>query len=106
MGDPISGTIMAIAALASAGTTVYSAHEQRKDARRAERAQKEAIRKQEEEALKKGPEATAINEEDTSIEDARKRLLRRGFLGTLRTGETGLGTVADTAGTGLKGTLG
>lgn len=106
MSDPISGTILAISALASAGTQAYAAHEQRKEARRAERKQEEALRKQEEEALKKGPEATAINEEDTSIEDARKRLLRRGFLGTLRTGETGLGTAADTAGTGLKGTLG
>lgn len=105
MGDPVS-TALLVTAIAGAGTSAYSAHEQRKQAREAERAQKEAIRKQEEEALKKGPEATAINEEDTSIEDARKRLLRRGFLGTLRTGETGLGTAADTAGTGLKGTLG
>lgn len=105
MGDPIT-TGLLITAIAGAGTSAYSAHEQNKQAKKAERAQEEALRKQEEEALKKGPEATAINEEDTSIEAARKRLLRSGFLGTLRTGETGLGTAADTAGTGLKGTLG
>lgn len=108
MGDPVTASlaVMAITGAASAGATAYSAHEQRKEARRAERAQEKALKAQEEEARKRGPEATVINEEDTSIEDARKRLLRRGFLGTLRTGETGLGTAADTAGTGLKGTLG
>lgn len=103
-------TGLAVASLVSAavgaGTSVYSAHEQNKQAKRAERAQAEALRKQEEEALKKGPEAQAINEEDESVSEARRRLLRRGFYGTLRTGMTGLGTEAATASTGLKGTLG
>ena len=103
-------TGLAVASLVSAavgaGTAVYSAHEQNKQAKRAERAQREALRQQEEEALKKGPEAQAINEEDQSISDVRRRLLRRGFYGTLRTGMTGLGTEAATASTGLKGTLG
>lgn len=103
-------TGLAVASLVSAavgaGTAVYSAHEQDKQARKAERAQAEALRKQEEEALKRGPEAQAINEEDESVSEARRRLLRRGFYGTLRTGMTGLGTEAATASTGLKGTLG
>lgn len=103
-------TGLAVASLVSAavgaGTAAYSAHEQDKQARKAERAQREALRQQEEEALKKGPEAQAINEEDESVSEARRRLLRRGFYGTLRTGMTGLGTEAATASTGLKGTLG
>jgi len=104
MADPM--TWIAIASAASAATGAYSASEQSKQAKKAEQAQKTAIRKQEEEALRKGPEAQVINEEDTSIEEARKRLLRRGFLGTLQTGMTGIGTTAETASTGLKGTLG
>lgn len=105
MADPVSWAVIG-SAIIGAGTSVYSAHEQDKQARKAERAQAEALRKQEEEALKKGPEAVAVNEEDQSIADARRRLLRRGFLGTINTGMTGLGTAAETAGTGLKGTLG
>lgn len=105
MADPITATL-AVAALVGAGASTYSAVEQNKQAKEAERKQEEALRKQEEEARKKGPEAVAINAEDTSIEDARKRLLRRGFLGTINTGMTGLGTQAQTSGTGLKGTLG
>ena len=93
MGAAVGAGLL-VSSLLSAGTAAYAAHEQSKQARRAAEAQAEAIRKQEEEARKKGPEATMINEEDTSIEAARKRLLRRGFLGTLRTGETGLGTAA------------
>ena len=104
MADPV--TWIAVASLASAGVSAYSAVEQNKQAKKAAREQEEALKKQEEEALKKGPQATVMNEEDASIEAARKRLLQRGFLSTLRTGETGLGTTAETAGTGLKGTLG
>jgi len=99
-------TGLAVASLIGAGISGYSAYEQHEQAKVAERKQEEALAKQESEALKKGPEATAISEEDTSIEEARKRLLRRGFLGTINTGMTGLGTQAQTAGTGLKGTLG
>ena len=99
-------TGLAIGALASAAISGYSAYQQHEQAKDAERQQKEALRLQEEEARKKGPEATAINEEDSDIASARKRLLRRGFLGTLNTGMTGIGTQAQTAGTGLKGTLG
>jgi hypothetical protein len=100
-------TGMAIGAIASALVSGYSAYEQHEQAKDAERAQKEALKQQEEEARKKGPEATAVNEEDASIAEARKRLLRRGFLGTLQAGGmTGLGTAAQTASTGLKGTLG
>lgn len=106
----MTGTALAYAAIASAvasaGVSAYSAYEQNKQAKEAERKQEEALRLQEEEARKKGPEATAINEEDSDIASARKRLLRRGFLGTLNTGMTGIGTQAQTAGTGLKGTLG
>ena len=102
----VLGAAALVSALAGAGASAYSAHEQQKQAKRAEEKQAEALRQQEEEALKKGPEATAINEEDTSIEEARKRLLRRGFLGTINTSMTGLGTQAQTSGTGLKGTLG
>ena len=104
MADPV--TWVAIASVASAATGAYSAVEQNKQAKKAARQQEEALKKQEEEALKKGPQATTMNEEDSSIEAARKRLLQRGFLSTLKTGETGLGTAAETAGTGLKGTLG
>lgn len=104
MADPF--TWMAIASVAAAGTSAYSAYEQHEQAKKAEKQQQEALRKQEEEALKKGPEAVAVNEEDESIAEARKRLMRRGFLGTLQTGMTGLGTTAQTAGTGLKNTLG
>lgn len=96
----------AIGAIASAIVSGYSAVEQHQQAKKAEKQQQEALRKQEEEALKKGPEATAINEEDMDIAEARKRLMRRGFLGTINTSMTGLGTDATTAGTGLKGTLG
>lgn len=99
-------TGLAVASLIGAGISGYSAYEQHEQEKEAERKQEEALRKQEEEARKKGPEATAINEEDSDIASARKRLLRRGFLGTLNTGMTGLGTPAQTAGTGLKGTLG
>jgi len=99
-------TGLAVASLIGAGISGYSAYEQHEQAKVAERQQKEALRLQEEEARKKGPEATAINEEDTDIANARKRLLRRGFLGTINTGMTGLGTQAQTAETGLKGTLG
>ena len=103
--DPLSASLV-VASLAGAGASVYSAKSQSDQAKKAEQEQAKALKLQEEEALKKGPEATAINEEDTSIEEARKRLLRRGFLGTINTGMTGLGTQAQTAGTGLKGTLG
>ena len=99
-------TGMAIAGIASALVSGYSAYQQHEQAKDAERQQKAALAAQEAEALKKGPEATAVDEEDTGIAEARKRLLRRGFLGTLNTGMTGLGTQAQTAGTGLKGTLG
>jgi len=99
-------TGLAIGSLISAAVGGYSAYEQHEQAKKAEQQQEEALRKQEEEARKKGPEAVAVNEEDTSIEEARKKLLRRGFLGTLQTGMTGLGTSAATASTGLKGTLG
>lgn len=99
-------TGLAIASIIGAGISGYSAYEQHEQAKAAERQQREALRLQEEEARKKGPEATAINEEDEDIKNARKRLLRRGFLGTINTGMTGLGTQAQTAETGLKGTLG
>lgn len=104
MADPM--TWIAIASLAGAGASTYSAVEGQRQAEKQEKAQKEALRKQEEEAMKKGPEAVALSEEDASIEEARKRLMRRGLMGTLKTGSTGLGTVASTADTGLKGTLG
>ena len=104
MADPM--TWIAIASIAGAGTSIYSAAEQDKQAEKQEKAQKEALRKQEEEARKKGPEAVALSEEDAQMEEARKRLMRRGLMGTLKTGSTGLGTVASTADTGLKGTLG
>lgn len=99
-------TGLAIASILSAGVGAASAVEQHQQAKKQERAQKEALRKQEEEALKKGPEATAVSEEYTDVAEARKRLLRKGFLSTLKTGEAGLGTAATTSGTGLKGTLG
>lgn len=105
MADPLTAGLV-VASLVATGASTYSSVEQNKQAKEAERKQEQALAKQEEEALKKGPEATTINEEDTSIEEARKRLLRRGFLGTINTGMTGLGTIAQTAGTGLKGTLG
>ena len=105
MADPFTAAI-AIGSIISAGATAYSAKAQSDQAKKAEREQAKALKLQEEEALKKGPEATAINEEDANIAEARKRLLRRGFYGTLKTGMTGLGTSAQTAGTGLKGTLG
>lgn len=105
MADPVSWAVLASAVI-GAGSSAYSAHKQSQQMKKAEREQEKALRLQEEEALKKGPQATALNEEDTDIEDARKRLLRRGFYGTLNTGMTGLGTQAETAGTGLKGTLG
>ena len=99
-------TGLAVASLIGAGISGYSAYEQHEQAKDAERQQKEALRKQEEEARKKGPEAVAIDEEDASLAEARKRLLRKGFLGTVQTGMTGLGTQAATSSTGLKGTLG
>lgn len=99
-------TGLAVASLIGAGISGYSAYEQHEQAEDAERQQKEALRKQEEEARKKGPEAVAIDEEDASLAEARKRLLRKGFLGTVQTGMTGLGTQAATSSTGLKGTLG
>ena len=99
-------TGLAVASLISAAVGGYSAYEQHEQAKSAERAQKEDLRKQEEEARKKGPEAVAIDEEDASLAEARKRLLRKGFLGTVQTGMTGLGTQAATSSTGLKGTLG
>lgn len=102
--DPMSW--MAVASLVSAGASTYSSVEANKSAKEQKRAQEKAIKLQEEEALKKGPEATAISEEDTDVAEARKRLLRKGFLSTLKTGETGIGTSATTGGTGLKGTLG
>ena len=104
MADPM--TWIAIASIAGAGASTYSAYEGKKEAEKQEKAQKEALRKQEEEAAKKGPEAVALSEEDAQMEEARKRLIRRGLMGTLKTGSTGLGTVASTADTGLKGTLG
>ena len=102
--DPMSW--MAVASLVSAGASTYSSVEANKSAKKQQRAQEKALKLQEEEALKKGPEATAVSEEDTDVAEARKRLLRKGFLDTLKTGETGLGTAAATGGTGLKGTLG
>ena len=99
-------TGLAIGSIIAAAAETYSAVEQNQQAKKQERAQKEALRKQEEEALKKGTEATAINAEDSDMEEARKRLLRRGFLGSLKTGETGLGTPAPTAGVGLRSSLG
>lgn len=99
-------TGLAIGSILSAAAATYSAVDQSQQAKRQERAQKEALRKQEEEALKKGSEATAVNAEDSDMEEARKRLLRKGFLGSLKTSETGLGTPAPTAGTGLKSSLG
>ena len=99
-------TGMAIGSIISAVAETYSAVDQHQQAKKQERAQKEALRKQEEEALKKGSEATAVNAEDSDMEEARKRLLRKGFLGSLKTGETGLGTPAPTAGVGLKSSLG
>ena len=102
--DPMSW--MAVASLVSAGASTYSSVEANKSAKKQQREQEKALKLQEEEALKKGPEATAISEEDTDVAEARKRLLRKGFLATLKTGESGLGTAAATGGTGLKGTLG
>lgn len=102
--DPMSW--MAVASLVSAGATTYSSVEANKSAKEHKRAQEKALKLQEEEDLKKGPEAIAVSEEDTDVAEARKRLLRKGFLATLKTGETGLGTAAATGGTGLKGTLG
>ena len=102
--DPMSW--MAVASLVSAGASTYSSVEANKSAKKQQREQEKALKLQEEEALKKGPEATAISEEDTDVAEARKRLLRKGFLSTLKTGEAGLGTAAATGGTGLKGTLG
>lgn len=99
-------TGLAIASIISAGVGAASAVDQHQQAKKQERAQKEALRKQEEEALKKGSEATAVNAEDSDMEEARKRLLRKGFLGSLKTSETGLGTPAPTAGVGLKSSLG
>ena len=105
MGDPLS-IGLAVASIIGAGATTYSSVEANKSAKEQQRAQEKALKLQEEEALKKGPEATAISEEDTDVAEARKRLLRKGFLATLKTGESGLGTAAATGGTGLKGTLG
>lgn len=102
--DPMSW--MAVASLVSAGASTYSSVEANKSAKEQQRAQGKALKLQEEESLKKGPEATAVSEEDTDVAEARKRLLRKGFLSTLKTGEAGLGTAAATGGTGLKGTLG
>ena len=102
--DPMSW--MAVASLVSAGASTYSSVEANQSAKKQQREQEKALKLQEEEALKKGPEATAISEEDTDVAEARKRLLRKGFLATLKTGEAGLGTAAATGGTGLKGTLG
>ena len=102
--DPMSW--MAVASLVSAGASTYSSVEANKSAKKQQREQEKALNLQEEEALKKGPEATAVSEEDTDVAEARKRLLRKGFLSTLKTGEAGLGTAAATGGTGLKGTLG
>lgn len=99
-------TGLAIASIISAGVGAASAVEQHQQAKKQERSQKEALRKQEEEALKKGTEATAVNAEDSDMEEARKRLLRKGFLSSLKTSETGLGTPAPTAGVGLKSSLG
>ena len=99
-------TGMAIGSILAAVAETYSAVDQHQQAKKQERAQKEALRKQEEEALKKGSEATVVNAEDSDMEEARKRLLRKGFLGSLKTGETGLGTPAPTAGVGLKSSLG
>lgn len=99
-------TGLAIGSIIAAAAETYSAADQHQQAKKQERAQKEALRKQEEEALKKGSEATAVNAEDSDMEEARKRLLRKGFLGSLKTGETGLGTPAPTAGVGLKSSLG
>ena len=102
--DPMSW--MAVASLVSAGASTYSSVEANKSAKKQQREQEKALKLQEEEASKKGPEATAVSEEDTDVAEARKRLLRKGFLSTLKTGEAGLGTAAATGGTGLKGTLG
>lgn len=99
-------TGLAIGSIIAAAAETYSAVDQHQQAKRTEQAQKEALRKQEEESLKKGSEATAVNAEDSDMEEARKRLLRKGFLGSLKTSETGLGTPAPTAGVGLKSSLG
>lgn len=105
MGDPFS-IGLAVSSIIGAGASTYSSIEANKRAKEQQRAQEKALRLQEEEALKKGPEATAVSEEDAEVAEARKRLLRKGFLSTLKTGESGLGTSATTGGTGLKGTLG
>ena len=99
----VVGGLVTVASAATGAVSSVQAHDA---AKKQERAQKEALRKQEEEALKKGSEATAVNAEDSDMEEARKRLLRKGFLGSLKTGETGLGTPAPTAGVGLKSSLG
>lgn len=104
MADPMMW--IAIASIAGAGASTYSAVEGKKEAKRQAKSQAETLRKKEEEAKKKGPEATSLSEEDAQMEEARKRLMRRGLMGTMKTGSTGLGTVASTADTGLKGTLG
>lgn len=104
MGDPMMW--IAISSLVGAGASTYSSVEGKKEAKRQAKTQEEALRKKEEESTKKGPEAVALSEEDAQMEEARKRLMRRGLASTLKTGATGLGTVASTADTGLKGTLG
>lgn len=104
MGDPVSW--MAIASIAGAGASVYSSVEASNEAKKQSREQAKALAEQKEEALKKGPEAVASSEEDKDIQSARRELLRKGFYSTLKTGQTGLGTSAQTAGTSLKGTLG
>lgn len=105
MGDPISAAMIITSAI-GAGSAIYSSQEQKKAAKKQASAQEEALRKQEEEATKVGPEAVASSEEDKDIQSARRELLRKGFYSTLKTGQTGLGTSAMTAGTSLKGTLG
>ena len=99
-------TAAAIASLVTAAVSTYSAVESHNEANKQEKKQKEALIMQEEEALKKGPEAVSVSEEDADVAEARKRLLRKGFLSTLKTGETGLGSAAATSSSGLKGTLG
>lgn len=99
-------TAAGIASIISAAVSTYSAVDAHNEANKQEKKQKEALRKQEEEALKKGPEAVSVSEEDSDVAEARKRLLRKGFLSTLKTGETGLGGTAATSSAGLKGTLG
>ena len=78
-----TGAAIISALAATAGTVVN--YEQGKAQ---EKAQDKAIAAEKETALLSGPTATAVTQEDTSIEQLRKRLVRSGFYNNIKSQNT------------------